>query len=114
MAEETEDSPSTFGDLKKTIVGILATILTAGGGIVVTQFENLFGGGDESTEVAAPSQSQNVSVSGPEIIINIPEQKQSVVREVVREVPVETKKDTVVAEPPQESAQSRLLKYKKN
>lgn len=101
MAEETEDSPSTFGDLKKTFIGILATIMTAAGGIVITQFENLFLGGDEPTEVVQPAP-QNIT-------INVPTQQPQIIRERV----IEKEPDTVVVEQPKESAKDKLLKYKK-
>ena len=55
MAEETENDGS-WGGLKKTIVGTLATIVTGGGVWIST---TLFGGGNDSeetkTEQAAPA-----------------------------------------------------------
>lgn len=56
MAEETENDGS-WGGLKKTIIGTLATVVTGGGVWIST---TLFGGGGndnegEKTEQAAPA-----------------------------------------------------------
>jgi hypothetical protein len=116
MAEETEEKQGFFGQLKTQIIGGAGVVLAGIGTMFLDEVKSFVGIEDDPTEQVAPAQSNNqsVNVSGPEIIINVPQSQPSVVREVVREVPVETKKDTVVAEPPKESAQSRLLKYKKN
>ncbi len=56
MAEETEND-GTWGGLKKTIVGTLATVVTGGGVWIST---TLFGGGNDSeetkTEQVAPAE----------------------------------------------------------
>jgi hypothetical protein len=95
------------GSLKNTILGVLATILTAAGGVLVTQFENLFGGG-EAVEQTAPAQ--------PQIIINNTQQGGGggVVRERVVEkpviVPIQTAApETVKVEEKKPSARDRLL-----
>jgi hypothetical protein len=92
--------------LKNTILGVLATILTAAGGVLVTQFENLFGGG-EAVEQTAPGQ--------PQIIINNSNsQSGGTVRERVVEkpiiVPIQTAPaETVKVEEKKPSARDRLL-----
>jgi hypothetical protein len=95
------------GSLKNTILGVLATILTAAGGVLVTQFENLFGGGD-AVEQTAPGQ--------PQIIINNTQQGGGggVVRERVVEkpviVPIQTAApETVKVEEKKPSSRDRLL-----
>lgn len=118
MSEETQEQQGLFAQIKTQIVGGVGILLAGIGTMFLDEVKSIIGIEDEepsAVEAPAPSNQQSVSVTGPAITINIPEQQpQQVVREVVREVPVETKKDTVVVEPPKESAQSRLLKYKKN
>ena len=66
MSEETtEQNDGTWGGLKKTIIGTLATVVTGGGVWIST---TLFGGGggDEEgakTEQAAPAQQPNILLS---------------------------------------------------
>jgi actin-like ATPase involved in cell morphogenesis len=97
MKEEIQEGMSS---LKKGIIGLAGTMVAAVGTYVTTQFNSLLGIEEESdapTEIVAPvennnTQQQNVNVSGPEIIINIPEQKaapatKTIIRETVKEVP---------------------------
>jgi len=63
MAEETQQE-GTWSSLKKTIVGTLATVVTAGGAWLGS---TLFGGGSENAQ-PAPAQ--------PNIIINNTQQQQ--------------------------------------
>ena len=74
MAEETQEQEGTWSGLKKTIIGVATTLVTAGGVWVST----LLGGGDKSEPVqpaAAPvinitnSQTQQQS-AGKTIIVN--------------------------------------------
>lgn len=101
MSEEQQESG--LSTLKKTIIGIATTAVTAAGAYVTTHIEQLFGVEEEvPTEqvesVAAPVEQkaeQNVNVSGPEIIINIPEQKAPAPTRVIERVvekPVEPAK----------------------
>ena len=87
-----------MGSLKKGIIGLAGTMVAAVGTYVTTQFNTILGIEEESdapTEMVAPienKQETNVSVAGPEIIINIPEQKapaptRTIIRETVKEVP---------------------------
>jgi len=114
MSEEQQEQGGVFSQLKAQIIGGVGILLTGIGTMFLDEVKSFIGIEDE-TEVTAPAQSQetNVNVSGPEIVINIPEQKQST-QTIIREVPVETKKDTVVVEKPKETSTNRLLKYKKD
>ena len=109
MKEEIKEGMSS---LKKGIIGLAGTMVAAVGTFVTTQFNTLLGIEEESdapTEMVAPvennnSQQQNVNVSGPEIIINIPQQQtppptKTIIRETVKEVPAEPKE--VVEEKPE-------------
>lgn len=86
LGEDLKEVVNEGGGIKKIIVGIISTIAISAMGLVGKIINDKFLGGDEdTTEVAAPSQQQNVNVTGPEIIINIPEQKATqttVIREV--------------------------------
>ena len=118
MSEEQEGGMST---LKKTILGIGTTIITGAGAYVTTHIDALFGvEEDAATEVAAPvenNNTQSVNVTGPEIVINIPEQKAApaqttVIRETVKEVPVQAAPVQVVEEKPETPAE-RMARLKK-
>ena len=95
MKEEIKEG---MGSLKKGIIGLAGTMVAAVGTYITTQFNTILGIEEESdapTEMVAPienKQETNVSVAGPEIIINIPEQKapaptRTIIRETVKEVP---------------------------
>jgi hypothetical protein len=119
MSEEQEDSKQEnvgfFQQIKNQIVAGAGIILAGMGTMFMDEVKSFIGIGDgEESAIHTPIQQQSVNVTGPEIIINIPEQKQSTVtREIIREVPVEQPKpDTVVVAPP--SARDRLLDRKRN
>ena len=120
MKEEIKEGMSS---LKKGIIGVAGTMVAAIGTYVTTQFNSLMGIEDESgapTEMVAPvennnTQQQSVNVTGPEIIINIPEQKaapatHTIVKETVREVPAAPVE--VVEEKP-ETPMERMARLKK-
>ena len=96
---ENEIVKEGMGNLKKTIIGIITTAVTAAGAYVTTHINEVFGIEEESetpTEVVAPvennnTQHQNVNVQGPTINLTIPQAAptQTIVRETVREVPVQ-------------------------
>jgi hypothetical protein len=95
MSEEAQEGG--WSGMKKTIIGIGGTAVTAVGVWVSTQVNTILGIEDEEagTEQVAPveqSNNQNVNVSGPAITINVPDQKpaatNTVIKETVREVPV--------------------------
>ena len=80
MSEEKETQEGGMSSIKKTIAGIIATAVTAGGGYVATHIEQLFGVEEEETktEQVAPvkqESKQEVQVTGPTINLTIPEQK---------------------------------------
>lgn len=118
MKEEIKEGMS---NLKKGIIGVAGTMAAAIGTYVTTQFNSLLGIEEESetpTEIVVPvenTQQQNVNVTGPEIIINIPEQKpapatKTIIRETVKEVPAEPVE--VVEEKP-ETPMERMARLKK-
>jgi hypothetical protein len=119
MKEEIKEGMS---NLKKGIIGLVGTLVAGVGTFVTTQFNSLLGIEEESepaTEIVVPvenTQQQNVNVTGPEIIINIPEQKaapaptRTIIRETVKEVPAEPKE--VVEEKP-ETPMERMARLKK-
>ena len=77
---------SFFGQIKGQIIAGVGVVITAVGGIAVSQVESLLGIEEEEAapvEQVAPAQNQSVNVSGPEIVINIPEQKEKVVEKKV-------------------------------
>ena len=118
MQEEIKEGMS---NLKKGIIGFAGTAVAGVGTFLMTQFNNALGIEEESdapTEVVAPvenNNSQSVNVTGPEIIINIPEQKapaptKTIIRETVKEVPAAPVE--VVEEKP-ETPMERMARLKK-
>jgi flagellar basal body-associated protein FliL len=56
MSEENESGMST---IKKTIIGLVTTVVTAAGAYVTTQFNEIFGvEEEEKVEEVAPAQTQ--------------------------------------------------------
>ena len=120
MKEEIQEGMSS---LKKGAIGLAGTMVAAVGTYVTTQFNTLLGIEEESdtpTEMVAPmeqKQETNVSVAGPEIIINVPQQQapaptKTIIRETVREVPAEPKEVEVVEEKP-ETPLERMARLKR-
>ena len=118
MQEEIKEGMSS---LKKGIIGVAGTMAAAVGTYVTTQFNSLMGIEEESaapTEIVAPvenNNTQSVNVTGPEIVINIPEQKAApaqttIIRETVKEVPAAPVE--VVEEKP-ETPMERMARLKK-
>lgn len=120
MKEEIKEGMSS---LKKGIIATAGTMVMGIGTYVTTQFNAILGIEEEGgapTEMVAPvennnTQQQNVSVTGPEIIINIPEQKaptptRTIIRETVKEVPAEPVE--VVEEKP-ETPLERMARLKR-
>lgn len=108
--------------MKKTIIGIGGTVVTAVGVWVSTQVNTILGIEEETpTEQVAPAQqsnNQSVNVSGPAITVNVPAQQQAatntVIKETVREVPAAQPAPTAapVEEKP-ETPQERMARLKK-
>jgi len=120
MKEEIKEGMSS---LKKGIIATAGTMVAAVGTYVTTQFNSILGIEEESetpTEIVTPvenKQETNVSVAGPEIIINIPQQQapaptKTIIRETVREVPAEPKEVEVVEEKP-ETPLERMQRLKR-
>ena len=89
MSEEVENK-GFFGQLKNQIIAGAGVALTTIGTVFVDEAKALLGIADEEpTEQTQPAveQKQEVNVSGPEIIINLPEQKQSETKTIIKEVP---------------------------
>ena len=83
----------------KEFLGNIKTQITAGIGVVLATLGTVFSDkveeffGVEDDAAVAVEQKQEVNVEGPEIIINIPEQKTET-RTIIKEVPVEKKTAT--------------------
>jgi len=78
-------------NVKAQITAGVAVVLTTLGTVFSDKVEEFFGVEDD--EGIAVEQKQEVNVEGPEIIINIPEQKTET-RTIIKEVPVEKKTAT--------------------
>ena len=89
MAEEKE---GFFSQIKNQVIATIGVVITAAGGIGVTNMETIFSPAQEEVvqEVVVDSTANNQ----PNIIINVPS-NQPVVKErvIVKEVPVEKKKE---------------------
>jgi len=89
MAEKKE---GFFSQIKNQVIATIGVVITAAGGIVVTNTESIFSPAQEDVvqEVVVDSTANNQ----PNIIINVPS-NQPVVKErvIVKEVPVEKKKE---------------------
>lgn len=94
MSEEKKEG--FFSQLKNQIIAGVGIILTTLGGVFIDEVKSFVGIEDDSepqTEVVQENN-QSVNVTGPEIIINIPEQKtetKTIIKEV--QVPVKEKKE---------------------
>jgi hypothetical protein len=90
MSEEQENG-GFFSNLKNQIIAGAGVALTTIGTVFVDEAKALLGIADEEeaqteqVEVKA-EQNQSVNVTGPEIIINIPEQKTET-KTIIKEVP---------------------------
>lgn len=89
MSEESNGG--FFSNLKNQIIAGAGVALTTIGTVFVDEAKALLGiaeeeEGEAKTEVVQ-EQKQEVNVTGPEIIINIPEQKQPETKTIIKEVP---------------------------
>lgn len=117
MSEEKEGGLST---IKKTIIGIITTAITAAGAYVATHIEQLFGVAEEEKTEQVDVQNNNTQQQNQSVIINIPQQTapttNTVVRETVREVPAQqpvVQPTVTPAEPPKETNAERMARLKK-
>jgi len=95
MSEEQEQG-GFFSNLKNQVMTGVGVILTGLGTMFMDEVKTFIGIADEEeqteqVEVKA-EQKQEVNVTGPEIIINIPEQKTET-KTIIKEVPVKEKKE---------------------
>ena len=95
MSEEQQGG--FFSQLKNQVIAGAGVALTTIGGFFMDEVKGIFGISEEEeggakTEVVQ-EQKQEVNVTGPEIIINIPEQKSAETKTIIKEVPVEKKKE---------------------
>ena len=95
MAKKKKQKEGFFSQLKNQIIAGLGVILTALGTMFIDEVKSFIGIEDEEeqaqTEVVQENN-QSVNVTGPEIIINIPEQKTET-KTIIKEVPVKEKKE---------------------
>ena len=88
MAEEKE---GFFSQIKNQVIATVGVVITAAGGIVVTNMESIFSPAEPEVvqEVVVDSTANNQ----PNIIINVPTQQPVKETVIVKEVPVEKKKE---------------------
>jgi hypothetical protein len=92
MSEEAENNGGFFSNLKNQVITGAGVALTTIGGVFFDEVKGMLGiadeeeGGAKTEMVQEQKQETNVSVSGPEIIINIPEQKTET-KTIIKEVP---------------------------
>ena len=89
MSEEAENKGGFFSNIKNQIATGAGVILTGIGTMFMDEVKSFIGIEDEPQAIEQPAveQKQEVNVSGPEIIINIPEQKSAETKTIIKEVP---------------------------
>jgi len=92
MSEEKQEG-GFFSNLKNQIVTGAGVILTGLGTMFMDEVKSFIGIEDEESAPVQVEQKQEVNVTGPEIIINIPEQKPAETRTIIKEVPTKKKKE---------------------
>lgn len=81
-----------LGEIKNQIIATIGVIITAVGGIVVTNIETWFAPKSESDNVIKEVVVDSVKTQQPNIIINIPNQETPKERVIIKEVPVKEEK----------------------
>ena len=118
MQEEIKEGMS---NLKKGIIATASTVVAGVGTFVVTQFNSILGIEEEEagaqTELVIEANQQQQQSNNQQVIINMPEQKAApaqttVIRETVKEVPVQAAPVQVVEEKPETPAE-RMARLKK-
>ena len=122
MSEEQNETEGGMSTIKKTIIGIVTTAVTAAGAYVTTQFNSIMGieeeGAGATTEVVVESNQQQSQSNNQSVIVNIPQQTapttNTVIRETVREVPSQqpAAQPTTPAETPKETNAERMARLK--
>jgi len=84
-----------FAQIKNQVITGVGIVLTTLGGVFIDEVKSFVGIEDESepkTEIVQENN-QSVNVEGPNIVINIPEQKEKIVTKTIYVKPVEKKKE---------------------
>lgn len=121
MSEENEQKETGLSTIKKTVIGIITTAITAAGTYVATHIEQLFGVSDEGEQTEKVEvQNNNTQQQNQSVVINIPQQTapvtNTVIRETVREVPAQQPvqvQPTAPVEEPKETNAERMARLKK-
>jgi hypothetical protein len=100
MSEETQEKTG-FAKLKNQIIAGAGVGLTTLGTMFIDEIKNIVGLGDDEEQVQTEqvdvkqenNQSQSVNVTGPTIVVNIPEQKKDTVVKKVYVKPAVKKKE---------------------
>jgi len=96
MSEETQEKTG-FAKLKNQIIAGAGVGLTTLGTMFIDEVKNIVGLGEDEEQAQTEQvdvkqeQKQEVNVTGPEIIINIPEQKPAETKTIIKEVPAKKK-----------------------
>ena len=95
MGKKKKKEEGFFSQLKNQIIAGVGIILTTLGGIFIDEVKSFVGIEDEKEEPqteVVQENNQSVNVEGPNIVINIPEQKTET-KTIIKEVPVKEKKE---------------------
>ena len=95
MGKKKKKEEGFFSQLKNQIIAGVGIILTTLGGIFIDEVKSFVGieGEEEQAQIEVVQENkQEVNVEGPNIVINIPEQKTET-KTIIKEVPVEEKKE---------------------
>jgi hypothetical protein len=95
MGKKKKKEEGFFSQLKNQIIAGVGIILTTLGGIFIDEVKSFIGIEDEKAEPqteVVQENNQSVNVEGPTIVVNIPEQKTET-KTIIKEVPVEEKKE---------------------
>lgn len=82
-----------FSQVKNQIITGVGVILTGLSALFLEEVKSFIGIADEDEPTATTEVKQEVNVQGPEIIINIPEQKPVKEKVIIKEVPAKEKKE---------------------
>ena len=93
--KKKEKKESFFSQLKNQIIAGVGVKLTTLGTIFIDEVKSFIGIEDDKAEPqteVVQENNQSVNVEGPNIVINIPEQKTET-KTIIKEVPVKEKKE---------------------
>ena len=96
MSEEKDKKDGFFSNIKNQIATGVGVVLTGISTMFIDEVKTFVGINEdegEKTEQVEAQQNQSVNVTGPSINITIPEQKPTETKTIIREVPVEKKKE---------------------